>query len=111
MSAAMSANGFFSRSLVLLSRRTARSFLGSQTRWNPPIPLMARIRPFLIRAAASGIPPGTRLPVPASRRLSRGPQTGQAMGWAWYLLSRGSPYSLAQSGHIGKPDMVVDFLS
>ena len=37
----------------------------------------------------------------------RGPQSGQATGWAWKRRSAGSWYSAAQAGHIGKPAMVV----
>jgi tape measure domain-containing protein len=36
-----------------------------------------------------------------------GPQTGQALGWAWKRRSRGSLYSAAQSGHRGKQLMDV----
>lgn len=41
------------------------------------------------------------------RSVSRGPQAGQAIGWAWKRRSAGSAYSRAQSAHIGKPAMVV----
>ena len=38
---------------------------------------------------------------------SRGPQSGQQIGWAWKRRSAGSAYSAAQSAHIGKPAIVV----
>ena len=38
---------------------------------------------------------------------SRGPQAGHATGSAWKRRSSGSSYSRRQSGHIGKPAMVV----
>jgi hypothetical protein len=43
----------------------------------------------------------------ASTSSSRGPQSGQAIGWAWKRRSAGSSYSRRQAGHIGKPAMVV----
>ena len=38
----------------------------------------------------------------ASRSWSRGPQAGQAVGWAWKRRSAGSSYSARQAGHIGE---------
>ena len=37
----------------------------------------------------------------------RGPQAGQALGWAWKRRSDGSSYSAAQAAHIVKPAIVV----
>ena len=54
-SRAMSASGFVRRSLARRRRATAVRLRGSQTRWNPPSPLTARILPARMRAAASGI--------------------------------------------------------
>ena len=43
----------------------------------------------------------------ASSSRTRGPQTGQAFGWAWKRRSAGSSYSLRQAAHIAKPAIVV----
>jgi hypothetical protein len=71
--------------------------------------LIATIRPAAsarcVAASASSVP-STR--VPPARNVSRGPQSGQAMGWAWKRRSAGSAYSTAQAAHIGKPAIVVD---
>ena len=58
-------------------------------------------------ATASGAPPrsSSRPSAPSSR--ARGPQSGQALGWAWKRRSSGSSYSRRQSAHISKPDIVV----
>ena len=39
--------------------------------------------------------------------LSDGPQSGQALGWAWKRRSPGSWYSAWHAGHIEKPAIVV----
>ena len=39
--------------------------------------------------------------------LSDGPQSGQALGWAWKRRSPGSSYSAWHAGHIEKPAIVV----
>ena len=49
-------------------------------------------------------PSGRPAPLTARRR---GPQAGQAIGWAWNRRSRGSSYSRRQAGHIAKPAIVV----
>ena len=54
-SRAISANGLSLRRLRSRSSRTAASFRGSQARWNPPRPRMARIRPSASRLRASAI--------------------------------------------------------
>ena len=38
---------------------------------------------------------------------SRGPHSGQALGWAWKRRSAGSAYSAAQAAHIVKSAIVV----
>ncbi len=56
--------------------------------------------------AAIGSSQSVRRPcVSASQTL--GPQTGQAIGWAWNRRLAGSPYSAAQAGHISNADIVV----
>ena len=44
---------------------------------------------------------------PGSASQARGPQSGQAIGWAWKRRSAGSSYSAAQRGHISNPAIVV----
>ena len=46
-------------------------------------------------------------PPPAYASRTRGPQSGQAFGWAWKRLSAGSSYSARQAGHMSKPAIVV----
>ena len=41
------------------------------------------------------------------RSRTRGPHSGQALGWAWKRRLAGSRYSARQAGHIWKPAMVV----
>ena len=38
---------------------------------------------------------------------SRGPHSGQAVGWAWNRRLVGSVYSARHGGHSGNPTMVV----
>ena len=57
-------------------------------------------------AAASAPAPRTGAS-PGTASSSRGPQSGQAIGWAWKRRSAGSVYSARQARHIGKPAMVV----
>ena len=42
-----------------------------------------------------------------SSNRTLGPQTGQALGWAWKRRSEGSWYSRSHAGHISKEDIVV----
>ena len=60
-------------------------------------------RAFTVSRMAS---PSTAVPSDVTS-VSFGPQTGQAIGWAWKRLLSGSSYSALQSGHIGKPAMAV----
>ena len=41
------------------------------------------------------------------RSVSRGPQAGQQVGWAWKRRSPGSWYSAAHGSHIANAAMVV----
>ena len=104
----MSANGFSSRCLRARSRATARRVAGAagqvvaaealdghdrpgaQQRRAPP-----RRRPRRLRGAAA----------PTSR--ARGPQSGQAFGWAWKRRSAGSSYSRRHAAHIANAAIVV----
>ena len=52
-------------------------------------------------SSGSGSGPTASWPAPASIQ-SRGPQDGQAIGWAWKRRSAGSSYSARQSVHIAK---------
>lgn len=108
----MTASGFSSRCLRRRSFATAPSSRPSQTRWYPPSPFMAPIRPARTsRANAfSGSHPSTWLPA-ASSSASRGPHAGQAIGWAWNRRSDGSSYSARQAGHIANNAMVVRWRS
>ena len=105
----MTAKGLKGRSLSSRSRATAASFVASQQRWNPPMPLMATMPPSrmtrLVLNSAS-----LRRSVSPSRsyaRYSSGPQSLQQTGWAWYRRVFGLVYSASQSGHIGNSAMEV----
>ena len=104
----MTASGFSSRRLRSRSRPTAGEEVASQARWKPPMPFTATIRPSrrAVAAWATGSSAATASP-DGARSSSRGPQAGQALGWAWKRRSDGSSYSRRQSGHIRKRAMVV----
>ena len=46
-------------------------------------------------------------PAPGSSSHSRGPQSKQLIGWAWWRRFPESAYSAAQAEHRGKSRMVV----
>ena len=72
---------------AMLSGRDVRDILAAVNAWRRPV--------FPIGGAdalAAGL---------------KGPQVGQALGWAWKRLSRGSPYSAAHAPQKAKPDIVV----
>ena len=98
------AKGLAGRCLRLRSRFTARALVASQASWNPPRLLIATILPFSRASAAASRGDSFAL-AGATARL--GPQTGQAMGWAWWRRLAGSMYSRRHCGHIGKPAIVV----
>ena len=79
-SRAITANGFAGRFFNVRSLCTASSFVASQQRWNPPIPLIATIPPswiiFLVAMIAAL--PRSSLPV----RYTSGPQSLQHTGCA-----------------------------
>jgi hypothetical protein len=54
-----------------------------------------------------GIGGGQQAAVRAAHRLSDGPQSGQAFGWAWKRRCRGSRYSPRQGGHWLNAAMLV----
>ena len=102
------ASGLDGRCLRRRSSATAVSFVASQARWKPPMPLIAPISPAFSRRTASEI--GSRSSCACRRRpqaKARGPQTGQALGWAWKRRSAGSPYSWPHSGHMAKARIEV----
>ncbi len=104
----MTANGLASRRLRSRSRPTAKLEVASHARWNPPIPLTATMRPArrLRAATRKGSSPSNQTP---SGDIARtlGPQTGQALGWAWNRRSSTRSYSLRHRGHIPNSAMVV----
>jgi len=108
MSGNITANGFSSRRFRPRRARTTSSFVASAASWGGPSPLTATIAPRISSAAAvpRGSSAGTASP-PGPRSDSRGPHSGQALGSAWNRRFDGSPYSLRQSGHIGKADIEV----
>ena len=108
--ATSSANGLSSRCLRDRSSATAPGSPARQARWYPPTPLTATIRPAssASSAAASGPPPGCSGEPSARSSFSDGPQSGQALGWAWNRRLPGSSYSAWQRAHIRNPAMVVD---
>ena len=55
----MRAKGFWGRCLRLRRRATADSFVASQARWKPPMPLRARMRPWM-RARRAAVIAGER---------------------------------------------------
>ncbi len=67
------------------------------------MPLTATIAPPTSACAAAAT--GSAVQAPTSR--TRGPHSGQALGWAWKRRLAGSRYSARQAGHIWKPAMVV----
>ena len=76
------------------------------------MPLTATIAPS--RSARAAASTGSRAsarrrpsPPPAYTSRTRGPQSGQAFGWAWKRRSAGSSYSARQAAHISKPAIVV----
>ena len=73
------------------------------------MPLTARIRPSrnASTAAAKAPGPSARREPSRPRHATCGPQTGQALGWAWKRRSAGSSYSAWQAAHIVKPAIVV----
>ena len=88
--------------------RPRASSSARQARWKPPSPLTATIAPARSaaprrRSASAPAPPAPG----ASRRRSRGPQSGQAFGWAWKRRSAGSSYSARHAAHMAKPAIVV----
>ena len=88
--------------LAMLARRSRpprRRSSARHARWYPPMPLTATIRPAQQRLdrGASGPPPGRRRAVRPQQR-QRGPQSEQALGWAWKRRSAGSSYSAWQRG-------------
>jgi hypothetical protein len=105
--AAITANGFSSRSLRARRHATAAALRASHARWNPPRPLTATIRPAFRSASAAAIgSPGSARPHP-STSASAGPHVGQAFGSAWKRRLAGSVYSRSQSGHCGNAAMLV----
>ena len=109
----MTANGLAGRFFRVRSSMTTASSSPRQARWNPPMPLIATTCPA--RSASQAAPIGSSasagLDSSGKRRVadhdSRGPQSAQAMVWAWKRRSAGLRYSAAHSSHIGKPAMVV----
>ena len=105
----MTANGFSSRFLRSPQaqdrsgrRRVAGEVVSAQAlhRDDPPVGEG--------RAAARDRAAGVARSRPAGREeRTRGPQAGQATGWAWKRRSAGSSYSRRQSGHIANPAIVV----
>src|SRR6476659_5906745 len=104
----ITAKGFSSRLFRRRRRATASGEVASQARWNPPSPLMATISPATRARAAqrNGSVPSSNSPS-AESAWSRGPHSGQALGWAWNRRSAGSSYSARHRAHIGKAAMVV----
>ena len=94
--ATINAKGLPLRCLRSRSRATASALKASQARWKPPSPLMATILPAFSAARMS--------PMECDKC---GPQSGQAVGWAWKRRSAGSAYSAAQAGQSGKAAMEV----
>ena len=60
-----------------------------------------------IDGAGERIDAARRLPSATSRSRSRGPQAGQAVGWAWKRRLPGSSYSARHAGHMANEAMVV----
>ena len=116
----MTAKGLKGRSLSSRSRATAASFVASQQRWNPPMPLIATMPPSRmtllvlnsasLRESVSALRSGAQTAgstVPSYARYSSGPQSLQQTGCAWYRRVFGLVYSASQSGHIGNSAMEV----
>ena len=89
--------------LAVLARPQSRPPLvdARHARWNPPMPLTATIAPRSSAATSS------------SAWSSRGPQAGQALGWAWKRRSPGRrtrPRRRAhrEAGHRGQRPVVRD---
>src|SRR5204863_3439642 len=95
-SAVITAKGLAGRRFRSRRRLTAHSERASQASWYPPRLLMATTSPERSAATAS-----------SSGDESRGPQSQQAIGWAWKRRSRGSSYSRRHSAHIRNRRMVV----
>ncbi len=107
-SGSMTAKGLSGRCFLQRSASTAPESWALQARRKPPRPLMARIFPSFRSRIAEAIGSDAGIGFPSgSTSWSWGPQTGQALGWAWNLRSPGSSYSLRQSGHMRKGAMVV----
>ena len=102
-SGTITANGLSSRALRRRSSRTA-AVVGGVDREVVAADALDRHD----RAAAERVDRGDRArrrrrraPPPAgSRQVSRGPHSGQALGWAWKRRSDGSSYSARQAAHI-----------
>ena len=104
-SGTISANGLSSRCLRARSAATARSSRRHARQVEPAEPL-DRHHPAAAQGtrASTGSDPrrvvaGERAGVGAS--ASVGPQSGQAIGWAWKRRSAGSSYSARQAAHLG----------
>jgi hypothetical protein len=95
--------------LARAQARTAAESRASTSRWKPPMPFAATIRPARKAAAAASSAASRVASGSPSARIhaSCGPQIGQAFGCAWKRRLRGSPYSAAQAGHIWKARIVV----
>ena len=117
VSAAMRAKALCGRCLRRRRRLTAASSEASQASWKPPIPRRATMRPSrraataramgsLLFSSVQAVTSG-RTPFRQERNQRRGPQAGQAMGWASKRRSSGSVYSREQSGQRGKQAMEV----
>ena len=71
------------------------------------MPLTATIAPSQQRPPRRGDGVAGPAGRPTQSAAPRGPQTGQALGWAWKRRSAGSSYSARQAAHIAKPAIVV----
>ena len=81
----MTAKGLNGRSLRVRRRATAFSFVASQQRWKPPMPLIAAMPPSLITSLVRMIASAPRRLVSPSASGSvktSGPQSLQQTGWA-----------------------------
>ena len=86
--------------LAVLARpqRRDRALVGGHAREVEPADPLDRDDPRRRASAAT---------TSSSGWSSRGPQSGQALGWAWKRRSVGSWYSASQRAHIVKPAIVV----
>ena len=115
-SGASRAKGFSGRPLRRRNSATAASEPARQSSWKPPTLCRATIRPAR-RAAAAAARQGLSGPLgragsrrrgpPGVNQLSRGPQAGQPLVWAWKRRLLGSAYSEAQAAQRGKEASAV----